>query len=267
MCSALPGSHASRFSMDTKTWPERFAGQVAVVTGGGDGLGFAIAQRLIAEGATVWLFDRDDARVKAAASRLGPRAFAAALDIADEPAVKAGFEAVTAQHGRLDVMVNSAGIVGPNNKKITETPTDGYEQVLRVNLFGTFLVCKHALLQMQPRNYGRVLLIASIAGKEGNAGMCAYSSAKAGVIGLAKSVGKEFAETGITINALAPAVIRTAMVEGMDPAQVKYMTDKIPMKRCGALDEVASLAAWIVSPEASFNTGFTFDLTGGRAVY
>jgi 3-oxoacyl-[acyl-carrier protein] reductase len=120
---------------------------------------------------------------------------------------------------------------------------------------------------MQKRNYGRVLLIASIAGKEGNAGMCGYSSAKAGVIGLVKSVGKEFAGTGITINALAPAVVRTALVDGMDPAQVSYMTEKIPMKRCGTLSEVASAAAWIVSPEASFNTGFTFDLSGGRAVY
>ena len=120
---------------------------------------------------------------------------------------------------------------------------------------------------MQKPNYGRVLLIASIAGKEGNAGMCGYSAAKAGVIGLVKSAGKEFAETGITINGLAPAVVRTAMVESMDPAQVKYMTDKIPMKRCCTLAEVASLATWIVSPEASFNTGVTFDLTGGRAVY
>lgn len=253
--------------MQTNTWTERFAGQVAAITGGADGLGFAIAQRLIAEGATVWLLDRDEARVNAAAAKLGASARAHAVDITDERGVQAAFEKVYAAQQRLDAVVNSAGIVGPNNKKITETPTDGYEQVLRVNLFGTFLVCKHALLQMQKRNYGRVLLIASIAGKEGNAGMCAYSSAKAGVIGLVKSVGKEFAETGITINGLAPAVIRTAMVEGMDPVQVKYMTDKIPMKRCGSLDEVASLAAWIVSPEASFNTGFTFDLTGGRAVY
>jgi 2-dehydro-3-deoxy-L-rhamnonate dehydrogenase (NAD+) len=253
--------------MENKTWPDRFAGQVGVVTGGADGLGFAIAERLVAEGATVWLFDRDAARVQAAADKLGPRAFARAVDITDDAGVRASFDAVVAAHGRLDVMVNSAGIVGPNNKKITDTPTEGYEQVLRVNLFGTFLVCKHALVQMQKRNYGRVLLIASIAGKEGNAGMCAYSSAKAGVIGLVKSVGKEFAETGITINGLAPAVIRTAMVEGMDPVQVKYMTDKIPMKRCGTLAEVASLASWILSPEASFNTGFTFDLTGGRAVY
>ena len=253
--------------MQTNTWTNRFAGQVAAITGGADGLGFAIAQRLAAEGAKVWLLDRDESRVQAAAAKLGAAAHALAVDIVDEAGVRAAFAQIHATHQRLDVVVNSAGIVGPNNKKISETPTDGYEQVLRVNLFGSFLVTKHALVQMQKRNYGRVLLIASIAGKEGNAGMCGYSSAKAGVIGLVKSAGKEFAETGITINGLAPAVIRTAMVDGMEPAQVKYMTDKIPMKRCGTLAEVAGLAAWIVSPEASFNTGFTFDLTGGRAVY
>lgn len=250
-----------------KIWTNRFAGQVAAVTGGADGLGFAIAQRLLMEGATVWLLDRDEEKLTVAQGKLGARAHRLAVDITDDLAVRAAFERIHLDQQRLDIVVNSAGIVGPNNRNITETPTDGYEQVLRVNLFGSFLVCKHAIAQMQKRNYGRVLLIASIAGKEGNAGMCGYSSAKAGVIGLAKSVGKEFAETGITINALAPAVVRTAMVESMDPAQVKYMTDKIPMKRCGALEEVASIAAWIVSPEASFNTGFTFDLTGGRAVY
>lgn len=253
--------------MQATTWSGRFSNQVAVVTGGADGLGFAIAERLKLEGATVWLVDRDGAKAEAAAARLGAGAQALAIDIVDEPAVSAGFERIFAARERIDVVVNSAGIVGPNNRRITETPTDGFEQVLRVNLFGSYIVCKHALLQMQKRNYGRVLLIASIAGKEGNAGMCGYSSAKAGVIGLVKSVGKEFAETGITINALAPAVVRTAMVEAMEPAQVSYMTDRIPMKRCGSLAEVASIASWIVSPEASFNSGFTFDLTGGRAVY
>ena len=138
---------------------------------------------------------------------------------------------------------------------------------LAVNLRGTFLMTKYALSIMESRNYGRILNFASIAGKEGNAGMSPYSSSKAGVIGLVKSAGKEFAETGITVNAIAPAVIRTPMVDGVDPDQVKYMTDKIPMKRCGTLDEVAALACWIVSPEASFNTAAVFDLTGGRATY
>ncbi len=267
MCSATLVSLSSSFNMETNIWTGRFSGQVAAITGGADGLGFAIARRLIAEGAVVWLLDRDESRVRAGAEQLGPKAFARSVDITDEAGVLGTFAAIGVEHGRLDVVVNSAGIVGPNNLRTSETPTDGFEQVLRVNLFGSFLVCKYALQQMQKRNYGRVLLIASIAGKEGNAGMCAYSSAKAGVIGLVKSAGKEFAETGITVNGLAPAVIRTALVDGMDTSQVRYMTDKIPMKRCGALNEVASIAAWIVSPEASFNTGFTFDLTGGRAVY
>ena len=253
--------------MATKIWTDRFAGQVAAVTGAADGLGFVIAERLAAEGAKVWLLDRDERKVGAAAEKIGQAARPLAVDITDDAGVQKVFERIVSQDGQVDIMVNSAGIVGPNNRRLSETPTDGFEQVLRINLFGSFVVSKHALVQMQKRNYGRVLLIASIAGKEGNAGMCGYSAAKAGVIGLVKSAGKEFAETGITINGLAPAVVRTAMVEGMDPAQVKYMTDKIPMKRCCTLPEVASLATWIVSGEASFNTGFTFDLTGGRAVY
>ena len=142
-----------------------------------------------------------------------------------------------------------------------------FDRTCAINLRGTYSVAKHALAAMKPRDYGRILLFASIAGKEGNAGMSPYSASKAGVIGLVKSAGKEYAETEITVNAVAPAVIRTPMVEGVHPDQVKYMTDKIPMKRCGTLEEIAALSCWIVSPEASFNTGFTFDLSGGRAVY
>jgi 2-dehydro-3-deoxy-L-rhamnonate dehydrogenase (NAD+) len=257
----------SQLTMSTSLWPARFSGQVAVVTGAADGIGLAITQRLLAEGATVWLVDRNEVQVKKVAATLGDRAQALAVDITDDAAVKNAFARVVATHGQVDVVVNSAGIVGPNNVRITETPTESYAQVLQVNLLGSFLVAKHAVAAMLPRNYGRVLLIASIAGKDGNAGMCAYSSAKAGVIGLVKSVGKEMAETGITVNALAPAVIRTAMVDAMDPQQVKNNTAKIPMKRCGTLDEAAAIACWITSREASFNTGCTFDLSGGRAVY
>ena len=139
--------------------------------------------------------------------------------------------------------------------------------VMNVNLMGSFYTSKHVLPRMLKNNYGRVLHIASISGKEGNAGMLAYSTSKAAVIGMTKVQGKEYAETGVTINALAPAVIRTAMVESLPDEQVKYMTDKIPMKRCGTLEEAASVAAFIVSPEASFSTAFTFDLSGGRATY
>ena len=249
----------------------RFENQVAIVTGGADGIGRAVADRLAREGARVTIFDVDGEKAAAACGAFaedGLRVDSAVVDIADDDAVKAGIEAVAGQNdGRLDIMVNCAGIVGPTSTRITDVSIEDFDRTNAINLRGTYSITKHSLAVMEPRNYGRILLFASIAGKEGNAGMSPYSATKAGVIGIAKAAGKEFAETGITVNAIAPAVIRTAMVEGCDPAQVKYMTDKIPMKRCGTLEEVAALSCWIVSPEASFNTAFTFDLTGGRAVY
>jgi NAD(P)-dependent dehydrogenase (short-subunit alcohol dehydrogenase family) len=244
---------------------ERFKGQVAIITGGADGLGLHIATRLTQEGARVWIVDRDQELGTASAERIGCEF--EPMDVADESSVTTAFEKISTTAGRLDVMVNCAGIVGPNGVKIEDVTLDGFEQVQAVNVRGSFLTCREAVRHMSPNDYGRVLLVASIAGKEGNAGMVCYSTSKAGVIGMVKSVGKEYAETGITVNGLAPAVIQTALVDKMEPEQVKYMTDKIPMKRCGTLDELASMACWIVSPEASFNTGFTFDLSGGRAVY
>lgn len=250
----------------------RFSQQVAIVTGGADGIGKAIVQRLASEGAEVTLFDVSAEKAAAAVAGFaaeGLRVHAETVNIADENEVRAGFEAVAARSegGRLDIMINCAAIVGPTNTRITEVTTEAFDLETAINLRGTFLMTKYALLAMEPRSYGRVLNFASVAGKEGNAGMSPYSATKAAVIGLVKSAGKEFAETGITVNAIAPAVIRTPMVDGIHPDQVKYMTDKIPMKRCGTLDEVASLSCWIVSEEASFCTAFTFDLTGGRAVY
>lgn len=245
----------------------RFTNRIAVITGGADGLGLAIARRLHREGATVWLLDRDADKLATAKAGLGERCLSQVVDIADEPSVTAAFAGIERTSDRLDICINSAGVVGPNGKPITEVSTAEWSQTLAVNLTGAFLVTRAALPLMTRRNYGRILLIASIAGKEGNAGMCCYSASKAGVIGLVKSVGKEFATTGITVNGLAPAVVRTAMVEGMDPQQVAYMTSRIPMNRLGTLDEVAATACFIVSPEASFQTAFTFDLSGGRAVY
>ncbi len=248
----------------------RFADQVAVVTGAASGLGLTIATRLAREGAHVVLLDRALHLADAAAAPLqaqGLSVSTASADISDEGQVQAALTSVATRHGRLDIVVNSAGVAGPSGRKIIDVDVDALDAVYRVNLRGAFLVAKHALLHMAARNYGRILLIASIAGKEGNPGMTPYSATKAGVIGLVKAVGKEFAETGITINGLAPAVVQTPMVDSLAPEQVKYMTDKIPMKRCGTLDEVAALACFIVSAEASFNTGFTFDLSGGRATY
>lgn len=246
-----------------------FKNQTAVITGGGSGIGYAIAEKLASRGAKIWIWDVDEKSAKSAVETLRGKDCPAdwiQVDITDENAVKNAFRKVL-EEGQVSIVVNSAGVVGPNGKNTTEVGLEEFEKTCRINLTGSFLMAKYALQAMLPHGYGRILMIASIAGKEGNAGMTAYSASKAGVIGLVKSAGKEFAESGITVNAIAPATIMTSMVEKMEPHQIKYMTDKIPMKRCGNLEEVANLASWIVSEEASFNTGFTFDLTGGRAVY
>lgn len=245
----------------------RFEYQVAIVTGGTSGLGLSIAQRLHAEGAFVIVFDFNPNAFDTVTSKLDGRGTCLEVDVTSEMRVQAAIERVLAERGRIDVLVNSAGVTGKTNIKSHEVDLSDFDFVMRTNVYGPFLTAKHTLPVMLRQKYGRILHIASIAGKEGNAGMLAYSVSKAAVIGMAKVQGKEYAETGITINALAPAVIQTPMVAALPEQQVKYMTDKIPMKRCGSLDEVAAMAAFIVSREASFTTGFTFDLTGGRAVY
>lgn len=248
----------------------RFANQTAIITGGADGIGKGIAHRLTAEGARVFLFDINAPlldRTVAELSEAGHGAAGHVVDIADEQAVETAVQDVAQTAGRIDILVNSAGIVGPTSTKITDYDVAAYDQIYRINLRGAFLMTRAVLRIMEGQGYGRILHMASIAGKEGNPFMVGYSSTKAGVIGLVKGVAKEYAETGITINGIAPAVIRTAMNENTAPEQLAYMTAKIPMKRLGTVEEVAALAAWIVSPEASFNTGFIFDLSGGRATY
>jgi 2-dehydro-3-deoxy-L-rhamnonate dehydrogenase (NAD+) len=245
----------------------RFARQIAIITGGTSGIGLAVARRLRTEGATVAILDFDAVALQHGAGEAGPNDLFLCVDITDEEQVRSTIASVVERLGRIDILVNSAGVTGQTNLKSHEVTLADFDRVLRTNLYGTFLMTKHVLPVMTAQGYGRILNLASIAGKEGNAGMVAYSSSKAAVIGLTKVQGKEYAETGVTINALAPAVIQTPLVDAMPPAQVKYMTDKIPMKRCGTLDEVAAMAAFIVSREAGFTTGFTFDLTGGRAVY
>jgi 2-dehydro-3-deoxy-L-rhamnonate dehydrogenase (NAD+) len=248
---------------------DRFKNQVALVTGGASGIGKAVAERLALEGAHVVIADRDEHSLTQALNELKTHGSVSslALDITDEEDVKAGLESVVRQHGQLDVVFNSAGIVGQTATNITDYDTQVYKQIFKVNQLGSFLMVKHALHHMRPRNYGRILLMASIAGKDGNPGMAGYTSTKAAVIGLAKGVGKEFAETGITVNALAPAVISTPLNQKTDPAMLEYMLAKIPMRRLGTVEETAALACWIMSREASFNTGCVFDLSGGRAVY
>ena len=244
-----------------------FNEQVAIITGGANGIGFAIAQHLAQQGATVALVDLQKAAVQKAAKQLGTNAAAYQLDVTDEAQVQQVINKIAKKFGRIDILVNSAGTTGTTNVKTHEVDFENFKFVFAVNVNGCFLTSRAVLPFMLERNYGRILHLASIAGKEGNAGMSAYSSSKAAVVGLTKVQGKEYAETGITVNALAPAVIRTAMVAALPDEQVKYMTDKIPMKRCGTLEEIANLAAYIVSPQASFTTGFTFDMTGGRATY
>jgi len=245
----------------------RFIDQKAIITGGASGIGLAIARRLRAEGATIAIFDFDPKSLAGLTVEFDAGHRLMQVDVTDEAQVNTAVAKLIAQWGGVDVLVNSAGITGLSHRKTHEIPFADFERVVRVNLFSCFLTAKAVLPGMVARRYGRILHIASIAGKEGNAGMVSYSSSKAAVIGMTKSQGKEYAESGVTINALAPAVIQTPLVDAMPPEQVKANTDKIPMKRCGTLVEAAAMAAFIVSPEASFTTGFTFDLTGGRAVY
>lgn len=248
----------------------RFDNQVAVISGGADGLGKAIATRLGAEGARLAIYDNNADKLRSAVAEwqnAGYEAKGFVVDISSERDVARAFEEVADHFGRIDIMVNSAGIVGATNTSILNYSVDDFDKVYRVNLRGAFLMSKYALHAMAEYGYGRVLLIASIAGKEGNPFMAGYSATKAGVIGLVKGLGKEFAMKGITINGLAPAVIKTAMNEDTAPEQLAYMTAKIPMGRLGTVEEVAAMTSFIVSPENSFSTGFIYDISGGRATY
>jgi 3-oxoacyl-[acyl-carrier protein] reductase len=238
----------------------KFKDQIAIVTGAASGLGLAIATKLQAEGAQVALLDLSEAG-------LGPGAVSFAIDLTKQDEVTNVVNQIAERFGRIDILVNSAGVTGATNIKSHEVDIDNLRFVFEVNFMASFFTSRAVLPWMLKNNYGRILHIASVAGKEGNAGMLAYSASKAAVIGMTKVQGKEYAESGITVNALAPAVIQTPMVDAMPEAQVKYMTDKIPMKRCGTLDEIAHMAAFIVSRETAFTTGFTVDMTGGRATY
>ncbi|GAB3928629.1 SDR family NAD(P)-dependent oxidoreductase [Larkinella terrae] len=251
-------------------FPDRYKGQVAIITGGADGLGKAIASRLGAEGASIALFDRNTVLLEKTAQELTAQNIPVrtyTIDISQEDQVKTAVEQTIADFGKIDVVVHSAGVVGPTSTNITSYETADFEKVLAINLFGSFLMTKYVVAHMAERQYGRILLIASIAGKEGNPGMVGYSVSKAGVIGLVKAIAKEYATAGITVNGLAPAVIRTAMNADTAPEQLAYMTAKIPMGRLGETSEVAAMASFIVSPENSFSTGFIYDISGGRATY
>lgn len=252
------------------TIENRFKDQVAIVTGGASGIGLGIAARIAQEGGKVTLVDLKEEPLEQAAQTLKKsdgEVTTFRADVASEADIANLMQKTLDQFGKVDVVVNCAGIVGHSATKILDYDLDTFKRVLDVNLIGSFIVTKLAVKAMAPANYGRILLVASIAGKDGNPGMAGYTVSKSGVIGLVKGIAKEYADTGITINGLAPAVISTAMNLQTAQAQLDYMTSKIPMGRLGTVEEVASLACWIVSREASFNTGFVFDLSGGRATY
>ena len=241
-------------------------GRNAVITGGAAGIGFAVAQRLVASGARVSLWDRDSAALTRAAAALGSGTHVATLDVADETQVNAARDATLAALGAVDVLVCSAGITGPN-VPVADYPLDAWKQVLDINLTGLFLCNKSLVPHMTARDYGRIVNIASIAGKEGNPNASAYSASKAGVISLTKSLGKELARSGIRVNCITPAAVKTAIFDQMTPQHIEYMLSKIPMARFGGVDEIAALVAWLASEDCSFSTGAVFDLSGGRAVY
>jgi 2-dehydro-3-deoxy-L-rhamnonate dehydrogenase (NAD+) len=239
----------------------RFADRVAIVTGGVSGIGAGIAARLAAEGARVSLWDRD-----AGALARSDALHKATVDVTDAAAVqRAASDTVTAL-GRIDILVACAGITGPN-ASVWDYPVAEWDRVIDVNLNGVFYCNRSIVPQMLRNDYGRIVNIASIAGKEGNPNAAAYSASKAGVIGLTKSLGKELANTNVRVNCVTPAAVRTPLFSQMTQEHVDFMLSKIPLGRFGEIEEIASLVAWLASEECSFSTGGVFDISGGRATY
>jgi len=243
-------------------------GRVAVVTGGAQGIGHAVAARLLRSGARVVLWDVDAARLDAAATAL--RALGAVrgheVELTDDDAVAAATRRVLEVEGRIDIVVNNAGITG-GNAATWELEPAAWRRVLEVNLVAPYLVCRHVVPAMIAAGYGRIVNIASVAGKEGNPNASHYSASKAGLIALTKSLGKELATRGVLVNAVAPAVARTAIFEQMTQSHIDYMLGKIPMARFVEVDEIAAMVAWLASEDCSFTTGAVFDISGGRATY
>ncbi|HZB94076.1 MAG TPA: SDR family NAD(P)-dependent oxidoreductase [Stellaceae bacterium] len=237
--------------------------RVAVITGGARGIGLACAERFLRCGAKPALWDVDGA--EAAAARLAG-AIGCRVDVTDEASVAAALGETERRLGPVDILVASAGITGPNTT-VAQYPAEAWRQVIDIDLTGVFLCCRAVVPGMERRNYGRIVNIASIAGKEGNPNASAYSAAKAGVIALTKSLGKELAETNIRVNCVTPAAVKTGMFAQMTQQHIDYMLSKIPLHRFGTVEEIAAMVAWLASEECSFSTGGVFDLSGGRATY
>jgi len=254
---AASNSRSTMFSLENQT---------AIVTGAATGIGKAIATRLAEAGATVAVFDLNVAEARAVASNLPHGSFAMEVDVARADSVRRGVEEVLAKTGQIHVLVNNAGIAGPAAFAWEQTDQD-WERNIAINLTGVFNCCRAVVPHMRSRSYGRIVNIASIAGKEGNPRMSPYSATKAGVIGFTKSLGKELATDGVCVNAVAPAVVQTRILDQLTPEQVSYMTDKIPMKRAGKPEEIAYVVHFLSSLECSFVTAQCYDVSGGRATY
>ncbi len=242
--------------------------RIAIVTGAAQGIGFAVAKRLLQSGATVALWDIDDAALQTAKSRLDALGTVTieTVNVADPDSVQTATNATMHKHGTIDILVANAGIAGPNHPT-WEYPIDAWKQIIDINLTGVFLCCRAVLPVMLRQNYGRIVNVASIAGKEGNPNAPAYSASKAGVIALTKSLGKETAASNIAVNCVTPAAARTRIFDQMKPEFIDYMLSRIPRGRFLEVDEVSAMIAWLVSEENSFTTAAVFDVSGGRATY
>lgn len=246
-------------------YANRFAGRTAVITGGASGLGKAVAARIVAEGGKVALWDLDAESLKDAAAEVGA-SHIAALDVSDQAAVAAAAKAADAALGKIDILVASAGITGAT-APVHEYPLDSWKRVIDINLNGLFYCCREVVPFMLAGGYGRIVNVASVAGKEGNPNASAYSASKAGVIGLTKSLGKELATKGVLANALTPATFESPILEQLPKSQVDYMRGKIPMGRLGEIHESAAMVCFMASEECSFTTAATFDTSGGRTTF
>jgi 2-dehydro-3-deoxy-L-rhamnonate dehydrogenase (NAD+) len=244
------------------------AGRVAIVTGGVSGIGRAVAQRMVDSGAIVSLWDRDASALAKASAELGAKikVHTATVDISNYREVAAAATNTASALGKIDALVNSAGVAGAN-AMVWEYPVDEWVRVHNINLHGTFYTCREVVPHLKKNGYGRIVNIASIAGKEGNPTASAYSSSKAAVIGLTKSLGKELAKESITVNCVTPAAVKTPIFDQVSQQHIDYMLQKIPMGRFGLVEEIASMVCWLCTEDASFTTGAVFDLSGGRATY
>jgi 3-oxoacyl-[acyl-carrier protein] reductase len=243
-----------------------FAGRNAIVTGGAQGIGLAIVERLVASGARVRIWDRDAKLLDKTVQKLGRPASGEAIDVTDADAIVRGTKSALEAFGSIDVLVNNAGIAGPS-MPVVDYPIDEWRRVIEVDLTGPFLCCRAVVPHMTKARYGRIVNIASVAGKEGNPNAAAYGAAKGGLITFTKSLGKELAQTGILVNCVTPAAAQTAILDQVTPEFTKFMLSKIPMGRFVRVEEIAALACWLASEDCSFTTGGVFDISGGRATY